>query len=219
MSLKQYDYCALSTDDNIDTAFPNPDELPDEAHDKARKSYEWRLLSETLKVALQRPTDINTLPHIHVMLVFFSRLASIPLGIPGVTSHLPLPQLVTFLNTLVSLIKPGDEILQDLFVTPKKPYCHPLPEDYAIRGQLWSNGYFPLDWFESASSDHDERYMEQDPKHVAHLRAQRILWLAVRLASASPSSENLHKQQNSWLCFNPNTKFFSINDRSEGPYA
>lgn len=194
-----------------DVQFPDPDTDPSEVDDKSM-SFEWRLLTGTLDVALQRLTDNNVLPHIHCMLLFYWRLASSS-GSAYVSRYLSFPTLVTFLNTLVSSVRPGDEICDENFIMPPEHVRQPLSEDFAIRGQIWSNQYFSSEWFDTASSDFDERFMEHDKK-IHHLRSQRILWLAVRLASLGPpvkDGEN-QKQKSAWLFFNRDTKYFSTTD-------
>jgi hypothetical protein len=56
----------------------------------------------------------------------------------------------------------------------------PLPEDFAIRGQIWSQDYFPDGWFENAMVDDEERSLSSVNGCT---RAERILWLGVRIAS------------------------------------
>lgn len=146
------------------------------------------------------------------MLVFYWRLALVPGGFAYVSRHLSFSLLVTFLNTLVTSGKPGEEITKSSFIVPDNPHRQPLFEDYAIHGQLWSNQYFPSDWFDSALSDYDERYMETTS--TSHLRAQRVLWLAVRLACAGPLGDKHQKQQLPWLQFDANKGFFSANSVS-----
>ncbi len=59
----------------------------------------------------------------------------------------------------------------------------PLPEDFALRGQLYSQNYFPGNWFQVI----EERALELSS--MAAPRLERILWLGIRIAcvcSASP---------------------------------
>ena len=56
-----------------------------------------------------------------------------------------------------------------------------LPEDFVMRGLIWAQHYFPPGFFEGQVVDEDERKLEL-PSHAGP-RAERCLWLGVRLAS------------------------------------
>lgn len=57
----------------------------------------------------------------------------------------------------------------------------PLPEDFILRGQVYSQSYFPEDWFMSTLVDDDESTLELSS--MAMPRKKRILWLGCRIAS------------------------------------
>jgi len=64
---------------------------------------------------------------------------------------------------------------------PIKDDVRPFTEDFAMRGLLWADGYYPEKWFANDKIDDEEKYLE-----VASMtddRKERILWLACRLAS------------------------------------
>lgn len=56
----------------------------------------------------------------------------------------------------------------------------PLPEDFAMRGLLWSGKYHPPRWMAEAKVDDDDRGFEL--ASMAEQRRERILWLGCRLA-------------------------------------
>ncbi len=57
----------------------------------------------------------------------------------------------------------------------------PLPDDYALRGFLWSNEYFPEHWFDTDEKiGDDEKYFEL-PSMMEERRA-RLVWLGGRIA-------------------------------------
>ena len=57
----------------------------------------------------------------------------------------------------------------------------PLPDDYALRGFLWSDRYFPEHWFDTEEKiDDDEKYFEL-PSMMEERRA-RLVWLGGRIA-------------------------------------
>jgi hypothetical protein len=56
----------------------------------------------------------------------------------------------------------------------------PFPEDFALRGLLWTEDYFPTEWFTNEKIDEEEKYHER--ASMTAQRKERILWLAVRIA-------------------------------------
>jgi hypothetical protein len=63
-----------------------------------------------------------------------------------------------------------------------------LPEDFIMRGLVWAQNYFPVDFFDGQIVDEDERNLEL-PSHAAP-RAERCLWLGVQLAFVSQRTQN-----------------------------
>lgn len=59
----------------------------------------------------------------------------------------------------------------------------PLPEDYDIRGQVYTQWFFPETWFSDANVDDEGRMLEQPSDGI--YRSIRVLWLAVRLRSVN----------------------------------
>ena len=60
----------------------------------------------------------------------------------------------------------------------------PLPEDYKLRGQVWTQTYFPGDWFQGDVIDAEEESLVEHASTVWQ-RAERVLSLMYRLASVS----------------------------------
>ncbi|KAK5789532.1 hypothetical protein VI817_008655 [Penicillium citrinum] len=56
-----------------------------------------------------------------------------------------------------------------------------LPEDFLIRGQIWSESYYPDGFFEGAPSEHDRPFVK--PRLLELVRRHRCLWLGVRLST------------------------------------
>lgn len=54
-------------------------------------------------------------------------------------------------------------------------HYRPLPEDYAMRGLIYTEGYFPPKWFPDETVEDDERYFEQASTEGD--RKERLLWL------------------------------------------
>ncbi|KAF2496385.1 hypothetical protein BU16DRAFT_561204 [Lophium mytilinum] len=139
-----------------------------------------RLAFFTLEIFLQRIGDENALPHIHVMLIFLEALSWIPC-MRSLMDMLPWRPLVGFLNALASepnalQVHQGSE-----FPHSRKDGSEHCPEDFLVRGQIWSKLYWPADWF-----DHVETDLEDQPfsrSSARKLRAERILWLGARIAN------------------------------------
>ncbi len=137
----------------------------------------------TLALALQRIGDKNVLPHVHISLVFLLCVSLIPEVMRYLEPYVPWAALVGFLNTLG---KPGVKYARveaDQFPVTAKDAGAYLPEDFAMRGQIWSAQYHPEGFFEDCPVDDEERTLELPS--MAASRIERCLWLAIRIASVS----------------------------------
>ena len=136
-----------------------------------------------LKLAIQRTGDKNILPHAHVSLVFLLSLSAVPQAMDYIEKDVPWHELASFLSSLAKSndIDPRNE--DPHFPQPEKGVGRPLPEDFAINGQIWSQGYHPSGWFENAMVDDEERSLELPS--MAAPRIERIFWLGIRIASVS----------------------------------
>ena len=138
-----------------------------------------RLTFSTLSISLQRVGDKNVWPLVHVSLVFLWSLTLVEKAMKYLERNVPWGLICSFLNNLA---KPeamaAARIWADSF-----PHSdgRPLPEDFQIRGQPYSRWYHPDKWFTNATIDDEERTLEL-PSMMA-LRAERILWLGMRIAS------------------------------------
>lgn len=56
----------------------------------------------------------------------------------------------------------------------------PFPEDFALRGFLWTENYFPTDWFTHKRINEEEKHHERSS--MTDERKERILWLGCRIA-------------------------------------
>jgi hypothetical protein len=85
------------------------------------------------------------------------------------------------LNTLLASRKEYSRIEGDDFPQlEKEEFQRPLPEDYALRGLLWVDRYFPADWFGSDKTEDDEKYMELP--WMEEERRERVTWLGRQIA-------------------------------------
>ncbi|KAK4973239.1 hypothetical protein LTR28_011701 [Elasticomyces elasticus] len=85
----------------------------------------------------------------------------------------PWEEIASFLNTLARSTVFGPGIEGTAFLQPEEGDRKPLPEDYLIRGQIWTQTYFPDDWFSDVEDD-EERLLELVSTSKA--RAERTLW-------------------------------------------
>ena len=146
-------------------------------------AYACRSLGEVTTVVSQRIGDKNILPYMHVILAYLFGLAFVPNALIYVEGHVPWENITIFLNTLgrsgvVEAHFEGADFPQQMSGTGRQ-----LPEDFVMRGLLWAQNYFPVDFFGGQIVDEDERNLEL-PSHAAP-RAERCLWLGVQLASVS----------------------------------
>ncbi|KAJ5689430.1 DNA/RNA-binding domain E.t1.c1-type [Penicillium macrosclerotiorum] len=139
------------------------------------------LAFHTLSVFLEQMGDPNIYPSVHVSLCFTWCLALHPPAMQQLERLIPWIQITTFLNTLVKRDTPFPNIEQDDFPTPQDGTMKQLPEDFLIRGQSWSQLYYPEKFFEGAPSE-DERPINEDPS-TAIPRRHRCLWLGVRIST------------------------------------
>ena len=120
----------------------------------------------------------------HVILVYLFGLSLVPNALLYVEGCVPWEDIAIFLNGLIGRSDvvdagfEGDEFPQQLSGTGWQ-----LPEDFAIRGLMWAEHYFPAGFFSGQMIGEDERNLEL-PSHAAP-RAERCLWLGVQLASVS----------------------------------
>ncbi|KAH7418735.1 hypothetical protein BKA64DRAFT_590854, partial [Cadophora sp. MPI-SDFR-AT-0126] len=166
----------------------------------AVKSFERAkyLSNETLEIVLHRIGDPNVLPFIHVTLVYVYYLAKHPLAIKLLEASFPWQSMTVMLNTLLALYSTQARIESTDFPLPiKDDDIRPVPEDFAMRGLLWADGYYPKEWFASDKIDDAEKYLEK--ASMTDDRKERILWLACRIASLGD-----------WINYDSESKRFSV---------
>ena len=183
-----------------------------------------RLASAILAVFLKRTKDQNVYPLLHVYLTFIWSLLAVQQTYRPVEKEtvwkiiekdIPWVTICSFLNTLLevsSAVTP--KVWAEDFPKPDKGNEQPLPEDFIMRGQLYTRWYFPDPWFTGATIDFDER-MRDLPSMVPQ-REERILWLGNHIASVrltttvvNPTNALQHGQ---WIRYDKGTKSFVITD-------
>ncbi|KAF9761202.1 hypothetical protein IL306_003918 [Fusarium sp. DS 682] len=134
---------------------------------------------ETIEVVLSRKGDTNTLPFLHIILVFIDCIRRYPTAIIYLEKRFPWESLVAFLNTLLVSLNQGHS-REDGF--PLAYSAPPLPEEFAMRGLHYSQDYFSSNYFDNHDLDENTRWFECT--WMAERRVNRILGLAHVIADS-----------------------------------
>lgn len=146
-----------------------------------------RIAFKTLSICLRRPEDPNVHPLVHVYLVFLRTLVKVEQAMKCIEAYVPWNGICSFLSSLSTPSRATEPSLRyNDFPEPEKGLGRPLPEDYVMRGQLYSQWYFPEAWFADAMIDDDERSLET--ASMAEPRADRLFWLGRCIASVCPKT-------------------------------
>jgi len=143
-----------------------------------------RLSNSALDIVLQRIGDPNCLSYVHCSLVFMYRMSHFSGAMDILAPAFPWQSLAIYLNTLLTSYVTLERIQDDKFPLPEKDDVRPFPEDYAMRGLLYTEKLYPEKWFLSEKTDEEEKYHEL--ASMIDQRRERILWLACRIADAGP---------------------------------
>ncbi|KPM43187.1 hypothetical protein AK830_g3366 [Neonectria ditissima] len=113
---------------------------------------------QTHEKTMNRWGNLNTLPFVHAFLVFFHYIAQYANALSYVNCQFPWTSIVFVLNYLqqsTTKIRKDENF-------PHVDDClpRPLPEDYAMRGLVYSEQYFPVGWFDDGSVPEDENPCE-----------------------------------------------------------
>ena len=131
----------------------------------------------TFTVALRRVGDKNVYPLVHIYLVLIRSLINVPEAFKLVEMDIHWTDLGLFLTALARSVIISPRILGPKFPKPEQTVGRPLFEDFLMRGQLWSESYFPPLWFHECNVDDEERSLEL--ASMTSERIERILWLAM----------------------------------------
>ena len=142
------------------------------------------LAFHTLSVFLEQMGDPTIYPSVHTSLAFIWCLALRPMAMQQLESMIPWLGITKFLNTLVTPDIDFSTIEGASFPLLENTKSQQLPEDFLIRGQVWSHLYYPANFFEGAPSEDDRPLIEDQA--VTAPRKHRCLWLGLRLATVCP---------------------------------
>lgn len=153
------------------------------------------LAVQTLEIVIQRWGDMNILPFLHTQMVFIHHLSKFPSAMKFVENKYPWKLIATMLNYLKQSCKFEPRMDGAIFPgAENQDHYRPLPEDYAMRGLIYTEEYFPLKWFSGEAVEEDEKYFEQ--ASMVDARKERILWIGRQIASVGK-----------WLLWDENARF------------
>lgn len=152
-------------------------------------SYILPVWSASISIVAGKVGDRNILPFMHFMLGFLWSLSYVPGALLYLEGYVPWKQLALSLNSISRSGVSDATIESSEFPQQKSGVGRQLPEDFPMRGLKWSGYVYPPDFFEGEVVDEDDRTLEL-PSHAAP-RAERCLWLGVRLASVSHAAHSL----------------------------
>ncbi|CAG8153670.1 unnamed protein product [Penicillium nalgiovense] len=141
-----------------------------------------RLTFQTLFVLLRFSNFPNAIPGIHISLAFLWRVSFHRSVMEGLEATVPWQAVAGFLNSLFSHNTVFSRIQDEKFPIGEYETAPQLPEDFLIRGQVWSQFYYPNNFFKDTSG-YDISIDERDSEEV--VRRHRCLWLGVQIAKVS----------------------------------
>ncbi|KAI3322891.1 hypothetical protein HD806DRAFT_544952 [Xylariaceae sp. AK1471] len=166
---------------------------------KPSKDFEdaLHLTMGTHEIIFRRLDDANVLPYIHVVMVFMLYLSRLPNAMCPLEHRFPWKGLSVLLNSLLDASESRNRIRSDEFPREGNDLPRPVPEDFALKGLLFVDQYYPSDWFSNEKLEDDEKYFELPS--TKDVRKERILWLAYRIARAGR-----------WLTYNESVNQFGV---------
>lgn len=169
------------------------DAEPDEMFIKARY-----LMVRTYEIAVRRWGDTNTLPFVHTLLAFIWNVSQEPKAIQHLEKDFPWQLTATMLNYLYKSSGPATRIASKEFPGAlKNELPRPLPEDFAMRGLVYTEDYYPESWFKDCALEEDEKLIEL--ASMTEARTERVLWLGRRIAESGK-----------WLQWNEESRNFNV---------
>lgn len=132
---------------------------------------------ETFSVILDQIGNEHVYPAVHFYLAFiWCRATNDSMG--HIDLVVPWSKIAIFLNGMICSDIDFGVIKCDKF--PIAEDRKNMPEDFLIRGQNWSQCYFPVDFFKDAMTEDDGRMIEVPSLRAS--RTKRCLWLGHQLA-------------------------------------
>lgn len=172
------------------------------SHDEAKSapSKIFAVASELVmdcdSIVFRRFGDNNILPYLNVRLSFMIFMVEKKPAMRHLEDHFPWTLVALMLNSLSHGFQYYDRIESKQFPRPSESKSNerPLPEDWSLRGLLWTDSLFPPDWFNN-EIDEDEKSFELPS--MTEIRRERVLWLGWNLAA-----------QGRWIVYDDQSKQF-----------
>ncbi|KAK0627189.1 hypothetical protein B0T14DRAFT_130406 [Immersiella caudata] len=156
-----------------------------------------KFANRTHDVIFRRHEDPNILSYVHIVLVFIYQSTFSEETMEYLAPEFPWKLMSLMLNTLLKDRPAYNSIESEDFPHPEGP-PRPLPEDYAMRGLLWAEKYYPSGWFSNENIEDDEKGLEA--ASMGEERKIRVLYLGCRIA-----------REGKWLRYDSKTHQFSVN--------
>ncbi|KAF6812315.1 hypothetical protein CSOJ01_05185 [Colletotrichum sojae] len=135
--------------------------------------------ARTHNVIFRRFGDDSVNTYVHVTLAFLFHMSHYPAAMELIEESIPWKLISLMLNTLLGQCSSFAKVEGDEFPRPLKDTPRPLPDDYAQRGLLWVDKYYPDEWF-SAKIEDEEKYFEV--ASMKEERTDRCIWLGCQIA-------------------------------------
>ncbi|OJJ41577.1 hypothetical protein ASPWEDRAFT_100095, partial [Aspergillus wentii DTO 134E9] len=152
------------------------------------------LTGRTFSAMLDEVGDKNVYPSLHSGLAFIWCLALNRTSIRFIEAVMPWRKIANFLKTMIR--DDTDTRIMESEDFPIVEEGKQMPEDFLIRGQRWSQNYYPANFFDDSPSEDEGRSIEVPSLNVS--RAYRCLWLGARIAKF-----------NRWFTYESASKRFS----------
>ena len=157
-----------------------------------------RFVNRIHDVILRRFGDHNVLTYVHTLLVFVYHNTFFPDAMTHLAPSFPWKLTALMLNTVIGSCHSYSRFESERFPKPEKDDApRPLPEDYAMRGLLWAEKYYPAEWFTNDKIEDDEKGLEA--ASMGEERMVRVLYLGYRIA-----------RENKWLRYDEKEHQFSV---------
>lgn len=139
-----------------------------------------KLFEDMSRVFLAQGLDADLLPYLHVQAVFLLHVSQCPVAMKHIEKATPWSAIAEVLTGALQNVPDTRRLELDQFPgQDQPPDSRLLPEDFDLRGLVWTEAYFPEDWFSSEVVSFGE---DQPPiASAAQSRIVRVLWIFFRL--------------------------------------
>lgn len=159
--------------------------------------------AQTYEAVIIRMADEEILPFLHTQLVFYRFMLRFDVGRKHWEDSIPWRKTARLLNHLLQTCGFTPQLYADRIPNPERGEAQPLPEDFAMRGLLYTSDYFADNWFNKVSIGDNE--MRLHSRSTVRERQERILWLGRSISLVTEK-----------LCWNARANAFSNWKKSTG---